>query len=205
MSAFEELMLAIELYHHGEFAEAVDVYDRAIARGGDTSLYQIFRCYTLPELPDGPARTLVAYPGLNLTTVYGMYAPTIPQLLGRRSEALAAYRTLRERLSESPTRPAWVDRLMEFNCGLLAEDDLLRAAGESRLNRCEAHFFIGLARLAEGDRGGAAAHFRRSVETRVYVFVDHMWSVAFLSRLESDPNWPRWVPHLAPVPSERKR
>jgi hypothetical protein len=84
--------------------------------------------------------------------------------------------------------------LLEYNAGLLPADQLLAAAGPSRLNRCEAHFFIGLSLLAGGDRAGARDHFRRSVATHVIWFVDHIWSLAFLSRLEKDPTWPPWIP-----------
>jgi hypothetical protein len=71
---------------------------------------------------------------------------------------------------------------------------LLVAAGSSRLNRCEAHFFIGMSLLADGDRAGARTHFQRSVDTHVFWYVDHCWSRAFLSRLDADPHWPRWIP-----------
>jgi hypothetical protein len=184
----------MELYHHGEFRQAVVVLDRVIDRGGDTSAYQLSRCNVLAELPDGPARALAAYRDLTLTDVYEIYAPTTLRLLGRQSEAIDAYRALREKTLKIPTRPEWLDRLLEYNAGLIPADQLLAAAGESRLNRCEAHFFIGLTLLADGDRAGARDHFRRSVSTHVIWFIDHFWSMAFLSRMEKDRNWPLWIP-----------
>jgi hypothetical protein len=71
---------------------------------------------------------------------------------------------------------------------------LLKEAGPSRLNQCEAHFFIGLALLSDGNRDGARTHFRQSVATRIHTFLDYVWSRAFLSRLEADPTWPPWIP-----------
>jgi tetratricopeptide (TPR) repeat protein len=193
LSAFDEMALAVELYHHGEFQQALEVFDRGIVRGGNTYLFQILRCYVLAELPDGPARALAKVPGLVPSSVFAIYVPTISQLLGRRTAATAAYRSLREKVSQSHVQPRWVDRLLAYNAGLISADELL-AAGTSRLNRCEAHFFIGMALLAGGDRAGARAHFRQAVDTHVFVYVDHTWSRAFLARLNADPNWPRWVP-----------
>jgi hypothetical protein len=196
LSAFDEMALAVELYHHGEFRQALEVFDRGIARGGNTYLFQILRCYVLAELPDGPARALAEVPGLIPSSVFAIYVPTISQLLGRRSAAAAAYRSLREKYTQSQVQPKWVDRLLAFNAGLIPADELL-AAGTSRLNRCEAHFFIGMALLAGGDRDGERAHFRQAVDTHVFVYVDHTWSRAFLARLDADPSWPRWIPTAA--------
>jgi hypothetical protein len=193
LSGYDEFLLGMELYHHEEFRQALDVFDRGTTRGGDTSCFQFFRCYVLAELPDGPARALTAYRGLTLSGVYEIYGPTILQLLGRQSEAVDAYRALREKALKVPARPEWLDRLLEYNAGLLQADKLLAAAVSSRLNLCEAHFFIGLTLLADGDRAGARDHFRRSAAAHVIWFVEHWWSLAFLSRMEKDPTWPPWI------------
>ena len=91
-------------------------------------------------------------------------------------------------------------RLLEFGSGTLPADRLLAAAGSSRLHQCEYHFFIGMARLADGDRDGARLHFRRAVQTRVVWYVDYTWSLAFLSRMDADPDWPRWIPRRKALP-----
>jgi hypothetical protein len=51
-----------------------------------------------------------------------------------------------------------------------------------------------MALLADGDRKGARFHFRKAVDTHVVFYLDHHWSKAFLSRLDTDPNWPPWLP-----------
>src|SRR5262249_27965851 len=162
-SAFDEGYFAIELYHHGRFQEAVEVLDRGIDGGGDTYVMQVYRCYILAELPDGPARALAASPPVVSSTPFSIYVPTIQQLLGRKSEAVAAYRLHRDTLSQSHVQPDWTDRLLEFNSGSIPADKLLVFAGSSRLNLCEGHFFIGMALLADGDRAGARTHFQRAV------------------------------------------
>lgn len=195
LSAFDEMFLANELYLAGRFPEAVEVFDRSIARGGDTYIMQILRCYVLAELPNGPARALAACPEPKPSNVFSIYNATIWQFLGRPSEAAAVCRSLHQRMLQLPERSDWLLRLLEFGSGQLPADKLLLAAGSSRQHQCEAHFFIGMALLARGDRTGARAHFRKAVDTHVVWYVDHTWSRAFLSRLDADPNWPPWLPN----------
>jgi tetratricopeptide (TPR) repeat protein len=194
LSAFDEMFLANELYMHGRFQEAVEVFDRGIARGGDAYLIQILRCYVLAELPNGPARAHVECPELKPSTVFAIYVATVRQLLGRQSEAAAAYQSLHQRFLQSQDRSAWYMQLLKFGSGLLPADKLLLAAGSSRHHQCEANFFIGMALLAQGDRDAARVHFRKAVDTHVVWYVDHSWSLAFLSRMDVDPNWPSWLP-----------
>jgi serine/threonine protein kinase len=194
LSALDEMALAVELYHHGDFQEALAVFDRGIARGGETYLFQILRCYVLAELPGGPARCRAELPAVKADSVFSIYIPTIWQLLGQPGEATAAYRPLLENNALSYTNPAWIQSLLGFNTGQKTASEMLATAGTSRLKRCEGHFFVGMSRLADGDRDGAREHFRRSVDTHVVWYVDHTWSRAFLARLEADPNWPPWIP-----------
>ena len=155
LSAFDEMFLAYEFCHNGTYQEAVERLDRVIARGGNTYVMQIIRCYALVELPNGPARAWAAAPELTPTTIFAIYVPTISQLVGRPSDAAAAYRSLQQMFAQSPARSDWYAQLLDFGAGVVPSDKLLRAAGSSRLQKCEAHFFIGMALLAEGDRDRA--------------------------------------------------
>jgi tetratricopeptide (TPR) repeat protein len=193
LSPFDEMVLANELYINGRFADAVEVFDRSIARGGDTYLMQILRCYALAELPNGTARALSAVPATKPSSPFSIYEATILQLLGRREEAVAAYRSLHQNTLQSPQRSEWTVRLLEFGSGELTAEKLLAAAGSSRNHQCEANFLIGMALLSQGDRNGARTHFRKAVDTHVVWYVDHTWSLAFLSRLDADPTWPQWL------------
>jgi tetratricopeptide (TPR) repeat protein len=194
-SAWEDFFFAMELYQHGEFQQSLEVFDRLVGRGGDTTLYGVCRCYVLAELREGPARAAAAYRGLTPSGVHAVYAPTVLQLLGRKAEALAAHRALREQaVDRNWPRTEWVDRWLEYNAGMISADELLAATGPSLLNRCEAHYTLGITRLAEGDRAGARDQFRRCGATHVFWFFDYHWSRAFLSRLEKDPMWPPWIP-----------
>jgi len=91
----------------------------------------------------------------------------------------------------------WYQDLLDFGCNRIGEKELLVAAGDSLRRRCEGEFFIGIRRLAAGDRSGAVEHFRRSVDTGVFDFLEYNWSRRFLELLNEDPAWPPWIPMSA--------
>jgi hypothetical protein len=94
------------------------------------------------------------------------YAPVtaVLQFFGREAEALRDNREFREKaLHRKWPRTEWVDRLLDYDAGMISADELPAATGPSRLNRCEAHYFIGLTRLANADRDGARDQFLFSV------------------------------------------
>ena len=159
---------------------------------------QYGRAYILAELSDGPERALQEFHRQWQSKRTGLDSLILQaelRLLGRKTEAVEACRKLREQGALLPPwRDEWADRLLEYCCDLLSADNLLKAAGSSRWNRCEAHYYIGITKLAEGNRNVAREHFRNSVATRVSDFYEYDWSRAFLSRLERDPNWPPWIP-----------
>ena len=93
-----------------------------------------------------------------------------------------------------PDRPKWHKKLLDYNCGELTDQQLLQEAGSFRWDQCEAHFFMAMTKLADGNRAGAREHFRQCIATGVFRFYDYRWSRAFLSRMERDPTWPPWIP-----------
>jgi tetratricopeptide (TPR) repeat protein len=130
-------------------------------------------------------------------SVMVLYSHTVPLLMGNKARAREGFNRLQ---SEGPRLPRWRENwyheLLRYNCGdpKFAENELLAAAGESRWNQCEAHYFLGLNYLADGDREQAKRHFRLAEKTRVFFYFDYAWSRAFLKRLEEDPGWPPWIP-----------
>jgi len=70
----------------------------------------------------------------------------------------------------------------------------LSKAGASRWRQHIALYEAGLSRLGAGDRAGARDRFQKAVSTRAFFLAQYAWSVMFLSRLESDPTWPPWIP-----------
>ncbi|MCI0744869.1 MAG: protein kinase [Verrucomicrobia subdivision 3 bacterium] len=185
----------VALYRRGDWQAALDEVNRSAERiySGDW-----MRGYILAELPDGPElarkecyRLCELHPS---SWDIGAFQTTL-LLLGRREGAIAICRKFRERGPVlPPSQKEWSKRLLDYLCADASEAELLKAVGASRNKLCEAHFFIGLTRLADGDRDGARKHFRASVATRVAIYFDYDWSGAFLARLEKDPNWPPWIP-----------
>jgi hypothetical protein len=70
----------------------------------------------------------------------------------------------------APRSSGWYHRSLDDLRDRFPEDELLRAAGRCRPMLCEAHFLAGLRHLAEEDRDGARDHFRKCVETRVFIY-----------------------------------
>src|SRR5262249_41032300 len=122
-------------------------------------------------------------------------APMILLLLGREAEAMRASLKVRAEpaLGVHPWYRDWYQHYLDYHCGLITEDELIRAAGRCRPKLCEAHFLIGLRHLAEGDRAGAGEHFRKCDQTRVFIYWDHKWAGSCLRRMEQAPAWPTWI------------
>jgi tetratricopeptide (TPR) repeat protein len=118
------------------------------------------------------------------------------QLLGPeyRAKTRQASLEIRERSARGvfPWRGQWYRDLLAFHAGLIDERELLPRAGSSRFNLCEAHFYLGLAKLTEGKRAQAKECFRRSMGTGVFFFYEFLWSRAFLARID-DTDWLPWA------------
>jgi hypothetical protein len=119
------------------------------------------------------------------------------QLLGPeyRAKSRQAALEIREHSSHliPNARDRWYHDLLAFHAGLINTEELLKKAGESRFNQCEAYCYIGLRKLAETKRAEAKACFIRSIGTGVYFYNEYIWSRAFLARID-DPDWLSWVP-----------
>jgi serine/threonine protein kinase len=127
-------------------------------------------------------------------SVLDLYPQLAMRLLGDNAAAIGASRQLRENAKLLPRdRREWYGKLLDFNCDTISADELLAAAGPSRFNQCEAHFFIGMTLLGGGQQEKARQHFQKSAATRVVQFFDYVMSQAMLSRLAKDPAWPPWI------------
>ena len=186
---------AIMLYRRQEFAKALEAVERSrkLSRGFSTE--QVELAFIVPELPDGVARARAAFSKakLDARSAWQLTPPMILLLLGRTEEARQAY--LQVRKDELPPGDqGWLSKYLDYNCGRMNGDTLLRAAGQARPKVCDAHFIMGLWRLSEGNRFTACEHFRKCAATRAFVSWEWPWARAFLKRLEQDPSWPRWIP-----------
>jgi hypothetical protein len=55
----------------------------------------------------------------------------------------------------------------------------------------DADYYIGLVKLANGDKRGAQPYFARCAEGHPQH--EYWWSKAFLARMEQDKEWPAWI------------
>ena len=187
--------MVVVLYRLGQFQEALAALPESVVT--NTAFEEVVRTYVLVELRDGPNGALREFQNAwsrNPSPFDALLLQTTLRLLGRKAQAVEVCMKLRERKALLPSwRNGWYHRLLDYNCDLLSGDSLLKAAGSSRWSQSEAHFFIGMTRLAEGHRAAAREHFRKNVAAGVFAFFDHDWSRAFLHRMEEDPNWPAWI------------
>jgi serine/threonine protein kinase len=191
--------LALSLYRLGRIEEAsVALSQQTVTEG---PWQNFLRCFILADLPDGPTRASEEFFKAwehKASLFDALEFQNALRFLGRRSEAVALSRELQLQASSLlPVRNNWYRHLLDYDSDRLSEDALLELASASRWNQLEAHFHIGLSRLADGDRTGAGDHFRAAVATKVFQYYPYDWSRAFLSRMEQDPKWPPWIP---PVP-----
>jgi len=192
---------ALMLYGRGEFTKALEATERNLSGERGHWMDRVQRGFILAELPDGPARARVAYQEAMAHTSHGWQTipPMILLLLGEKEEAVRAYAQVRKenitpRLDGWYWLDGWPLKDLDYNCGLITADELLKAAGRSPMKLCNAHWEIGLWRLSTGDRAGAQDHWRKCVATRDFENWAWLWARVFLNRLQKDPAWPPWIP-----------
>ena len=122
---------------------------------------------------------------------------------------MAACRELRKQPERFPDlNREHMLRILDYCGGGISAEEFLKAEAGSRWNQCEAHFWVALDRLAQGDRTGAREHFQKALATGVFVFGEYQWSRLFLRRMDQDPTWPSWIPlqesATQPTPNPRQ-
>jgi len=210
-SAVTRYIYLLSLYEQGEFAKALEVIER-VAGAAEVSSRDaklaggayFMRPFILAELPDGPSRALQACRE-NCELFRQGYLAIFNQaallFLGKREEAMAACRELYNHPERLPDlRREHMLRILAYCGGVISQEELLKAEIGSRGNQCEAHFYVALDRLAQGDRTGAREHFQKALATGLSEWLEYEWSRLFLKRMDQDPMWPIWIPLQEPAP-----
>ena len=86
-------------------------------------------------------------------------------------------------------RKGWYHELLAFHAGDLSPDELLKKAGSSRFNLCEAYYYLAHRRLAEGDRLGAREYYRAPTKLACTFSASTFWSRAILKVMDAHPDW----------------
>jgi tetratricopeptide (TPR) repeat protein len=192
----EDLGVSV-LYARKQYAEALNVLEASPAPEGYVSLWLFQKGIVLvtvgrkKEAEQAFTEAIRRYKGIALS-----FLPAYLQLLGPEYAAKSRQAALDVRSRTSHLIPnvmdRWYHHLLAYNAGLIGEEELLSKAGENRFNLCEAHWFIGIRKLAGGKRGEAKASFRLSVGTGVFFYFESIWSRAFLAHID-DPDWLPWL------------
>jgi serine/threonine protein kinase/Tfp pilus assembly protein PilF len=185
------------LYRAGRFKEALRALDESgLPKQG--AINNMYRLIILAELPNGRAQAVAACRTIAWAELQDLgwhIVPTILRFLGYKSEAMVAARQLRDQIAPMPNwMQGWYRHLLDYDCGDTPAEELVGLAGSSRWKLIEAHFVIGVDILSDGDRHGAAEHFKRCADTYVFDYWEYKWCRPFLERLQQDPKWPPWIP-----------
>lgn len=82
----------------------------------------------------------------------------------------------------------WPADAVSFMQGKTREENLINAAKqdekESRLRLCEAYFYLGQKALLDGNTGDAKRWFAKSVETKAFMYREHIFSQQELKRVD---------------------
>jgi tetratricopeptide (TPR) repeat protein len=182
----------------GDFEEALRVLKRRFGTYNDRLVPFVLAEHDYPDKHDWPARARKAYEDFAATAKDGaavMDTQSVLCLLGKKAEVIKASKELLaqpERFYMLRREP--ILRCLRYNAGELTADELLQGAGRSRWDQCLAHYFIGMRKLAEGDRKAAREHFDLAVKTRAAGWGEYDMSWVFQARLVNDPTWPPWIP-----------
>ena len=188
---------ALSLYRDGKFEEALHVLDETSEALGPTSgglVMDLPRAIILAELPDRRddavqlARSLA---GGDPPEFAPLFAHAVLLLLGREAEARSICREYGRSSPLESSRREFFQELLDY-CSGERGLDIVKQASSSRLNQCQAHFFVAMTMLARGERGAATQHLKLAAETDSVVLVDGLvgeLSTSFLKRLD-ETGWP---------------
>jgi len=181
---------AAAMFAAGRSAEALDVLSTPTP--SPDSLATIYRAYLLLDVGSPDEARRHGQQVLAGERSLAILAETVLLLTGEAEQvAINAGRLL-----EAPPLGGDFDLpALEYWAGRRSVEDTIASAGPSGVLLSRAHFFVGLASLARGDRGIARHHFDLSDATGTHWRTEHQWSRALLARLKRDPQWPPWIPH----------
>jgi tetratricopeptide (TPR) repeat protein/tRNA A-37 threonylcarbamoyl transferase component Bud32 len=189
-----DMFLAAILYRKGEVEQSREILENAKVRGSftDTAL-----CYVLTDLgkPHKVDDILETNGREMQSSIARLYLYTVADFSGRRNAVVKFIKPMNPE-QVANRQQGWYKHLLAYSLDQINEELLLQKVN-SKPAECEAHFFIAMRRLGEGDRAAARDHFAKSAATHVLLYNDYMWSQAFLGQIvkaeKNQENWPAWI------------
>jgi tetratricopeptide (TPR) repeat protein len=189
--------LVLTLFRLERFQEAMDLCDERRARYPGARFTDFFRAFTLSAMTDSPQEVVTAFEPQGEETLDSRnahrFAYTIYCLAGNLDAAQQYSRAVREsgvRLAQD--EESW-RKILDYTCGDLDQEAMLRQMSSSRTALCQAHFLIGMTHLAKGNRNEARTHFRACSNLRINRYVEDFMSRALIAQLDRQPAWPQWI------------
>lgn len=125
-------------------------------------------------------------------------------MLGKTRQALERYEA-EIALGEISRFLKYEDQLLRFGAGQISEEEFERVAIEDGpWAMSHAYALIGLMHLSKGERRQALESFRKFRKAAIYGEPQLDLVHSFLDRMESDPNWPSWIPIKDESPDAEK-
>ena len=190
------LFLTVTLFREGRFDEAIAACDDFVKRGKGERMMDFIRALLLSATSQSPEILRKTFPLRDgnplspiheLLTVYTRACLTGELKLARAEAGRLKRRDLPKFLQ------AWYGSIESFAAGEISAEQLIEIAGPSRRRQCECYFYLGVTKLAEGDRKAALRHFHASESVQIFNFYEHHLSSALAAQLVRDPNWPVWI------------
>ncbi len=185
---------SMAMFDAGRVEDALKELDRIPDQSGVS--INVERALLLLETPSGRVRAETICRDLMERDLQNDMMSTPPKFLFLLGKPDAARETARNYLASIQVSKYWEfpRDVLRYLGGLIHENELLEAAGDSARDRGLAHHFIGIRRLAAGDRSGAREHFEKSAATTVFHWGSVHRSKVWAARMKRDPEWPNWLP-----------
>ncbi len=195
------LILAADCMQRYDTARAAQEFEKAARYTNKASdNYTIIaRAHTLRDLPDGAqrARGLLEKvldadpPGLTLRHALSalclVASPAeIQQRAGAASKVIAEEAQMCGGLYGDAA-------CVTYLAGQIDKSEFLERANKHGYAKANAHFTVGMLRLAAGERKEAQDHFAECVATNTVGSFDYELARAYLARMQADPAWPCWL------------
>jgi len=188
---------AAVMVQRGKSPEALEALEKIEPPHSPSLDLALAYLYLLVDYTEGKNRALAVYEELETREILGLsriLVQTIPLLLGRKEEVKQASKERQPVPPPSRSEADFQDACWQYLVGDASSDELLEGAGSSKYRECIAHYIIAMNMLADGRRDLARDHFEQAEKTGVFRASYNRWGLAFLARMEADPNWPPWIP-----------